>query len=263
MFSEEFLKDNHDNCLKLLDKFVEICKKYEIDYYLTEGSALGAVRHKGFIPWDIHIDIHLDIDNYNKLDMAMKKEDLGEYAWFSPSYRIIPIFMKKNQVSKSKDFDIVGSPNLDITIMGNAPDFFIFRWILMNIVFFNIKMFKLKNTGVKRPFPYNFFKIISSLFPDIFYRKVLYAVEHLVPSKTTKYKMALTPTFYGNSELIMNDWIGNEPTYADFEGRKVRIFNKYHEYLTNRYGNYMTPVVWEQKGEYNGCFYEHKEMKNE
>ena len=53
------LKSNHEICLELLDKFLEIAEKHKIEYYMAFGSCLGAVRHQGFIPWDINIDILL------------------------------------------------------------------------------------------------------------------------------------------------------------------------------------------------------------
>lgn len=39
--------------IEMLQKFVEICENNNIVYYLGDGSLLGAVRHKGFIPWDM------------------------------------------------------------------------------------------------------------------------------------------------------------------------------------------------------------------
>lgn len=252
MLNEKLANENHEICLIILDKFLEVCEKNNISYYLTEGSALGAVRHHGFIPWDYNIDVHLDVDNFKKLDKIMSNENLGDLRWFRPSYRIIPFLMRKD----SLDFAIC--PSIDITIMGNAPDNKFLRWIFMNIMFFNIKMFKLKNTKVKRKFPYNFLKLISKCFPDSLYWKVLKWAEERDQTTKTKYLTALTPSFYGNSELIKRDWIGLKPTYGEFEGRKVCLFLKNHEYLTNRYGDYMKPVVWEGKGEYTGCFYNHK-----
>lgn len=246
-------RENHEICLQLLDKFLEVCQKNGIIYYTTEGSALGAIRHKGFIPWDYNIDVHLDVENYRKLDKAMSQENLGDLRWFRPPFRIIPFFMRKD----SLDFKV--RPNIDITIMGYAPNNAFLRWLYMNIAFFNIKMFKLKNTNTNRPFPYNVLKILTSLFPDSFYFGVLHRFEKINQSKKKKYYMAYTPSFYGKSELIKTEWVGDKEVLADFEGRKVRIFENYHQYLTNRYGDYMTPVVWENKGEYSGCFYDHKQ----
>jgi len=53
--------------LDLLLKFDEVCKKYGLKYYLTDGTLLGAVRHKGFIPWDDDIDVSMPRDDYERL----------------------------------------------------------------------------------------------------------------------------------------------------------------------------------------------------
>ena len=52
--------------LKLLEKFKEICEAEHLTYYLSGGSTLGAVRHKGFIPWDDDIDVVMPRKDYEK-----------------------------------------------------------------------------------------------------------------------------------------------------------------------------------------------------
>ena len=250
MLSEELIKQNHEICLELLDKFIEVCNDNNITYYISEGSAIGVMRHHGFIPWDINVDVIMTVEEFNKLDVIMKKLDLGDMIWDAPGGRICPMLLKKD----SDEYKV--KPNIDVGIYGKAPDNRILRKIVVNISFFNIKMFKLKNTDVTRKFPYNFLKIIASIFPNKFYYKILDWLKNMDQSKQTKYMMALTPSFFGDVELMESAWFGNSATYGDFEGRKVRIVEKCHEYLTHRYGDYMTPVVWEGKGDNTGCFYD-------
>ena len=58
----------HKNLLlKLLNRFVEVCDNNHLQYFLAGGTALGAVRHKGMIPWDDDIDVFMPRNEYEKL----------------------------------------------------------------------------------------------------------------------------------------------------------------------------------------------------
>lgn len=63
--------------LDLLNKFVSFCEDNQLTYYLAFGSLLGAVRHKGLIPWDDDIDVTMPRDDYNKFIelVAQQKPD--------------------------------------------------------------------------------------------------------------------------------------------------------------------------------------------
>ncbi|MCB7302615.1 LicD family protein [Bariatricus massiliensis] len=60
--------------LRLFKKFDEICRQYGITYYALGGTLLGAVRHKGFIPWDDDMDIGVPRPDYDRLSAIFSKE---------------------------------------------------------------------------------------------------------------------------------------------------------------------------------------------
>ena len=65
------IKDFQYKILEIAFYFDEFCKKYDIEYYLMGGSALGAVRHHGFIPWDDDFDVFMTFNNYHKFIMLL------------------------------------------------------------------------------------------------------------------------------------------------------------------------------------------------
>ena len=63
----ENLRKVWDVELDLLEKFKSVCEKYKLNYFASSGTLLGAVRHKGFIPWDDDIDLFLPWSDYKRL----------------------------------------------------------------------------------------------------------------------------------------------------------------------------------------------------
>ena len=60
-------KECHKYLLRLAKTFHKICTRNNVPYYMIGGTQLGAIRHKGFIPWDDDIDICMPRDEYEKL----------------------------------------------------------------------------------------------------------------------------------------------------------------------------------------------------
>ena len=68
----------------LLKEFIRVCEKHSLTYYLIGGSALGAVRHKGFIPGDDDIDVGMPREDYDKL---MSLHDEFKHPYFLQNFR--------------------------------------------------------------------------------------------------------------------------------------------------------------------------------
>lgn len=69
----------------MLSWFHVICEKHNLRYYIIAGTMLGAVRHKGFIPWDDDIDVGMPRTDYEKLRQIANRENTHEYMFEYPN----------------------------------------------------------------------------------------------------------------------------------------------------------------------------------
>ena len=72
-------KEWNATILDILKAFIDICKKYHLRYYCCAGTAIGAARHHGMIPWDDDIDVLMPRPDYDRLLEIAKHEDFGKY----------------------------------------------------------------------------------------------------------------------------------------------------------------------------------------
>ena len=78
------LKNHQHKALEALEQVQEICKKHNIKFFLLAGSVLGAVRHKGFIPWDDDIDIGMLPDDLYKFNQVIERSLSDGFVWSTP-----------------------------------------------------------------------------------------------------------------------------------------------------------------------------------
>ena len=76
-YDDKTLASLHEVELEIFDEFVRICKKHKLEYFMTGGTMLGAIRHEGFIPWDDDIDLGMMRKDYD-LFIQYAKEELDE-----------------------------------------------------------------------------------------------------------------------------------------------------------------------------------------
>lgn len=79
------------NIMKYID---ELCKKHQIEYYIIGETALGAVRHGGFIPWDDDLDIAMTRYNYERFLTICEREINKDDFFLQVGRRDWPLYFK-------------------------------------------------------------------------------------------------------------------------------------------------------------------------
>lgn len=83
---EDVLEELHEIELGALKTFIKLCNAYNLRYYAIGGTLLGAVRHKGFIPWDDDVDVAMPRKDYDRLIELVKSREAQEIL--GENYRI-------------------------------------------------------------------------------------------------------------------------------------------------------------------------------
>lgn len=78
--------------LDMVKSFVSVCERHDLTYYIMGGTLLGAVRHKGFIPWD------------NDIDMAMPRKDFNKLLEIGPTAFEKPLFFQTPVTEQGRFF---------------------------------------------------------------------------------------------------------------------------------------------------------------
>lgn len=74
MMQKLYINDIHARLLVIAKTVCHICEQHDIPIYMVGGTMLGAIRHKGFIPWDDDMDFAVTYDNYTRLKDILANE---------------------------------------------------------------------------------------------------------------------------------------------------------------------------------------------
>lgn len=260
------LKEIQQLELEIMKDVHRFCKENNIKYYLSGGTLLGAIRHKGFIPWDDDIDIIMPRPDYERF--------IKEYKSKKPYYTLTCIQNNSQhlftfaklfdsrtiKIEKGLDYSNAnrGGVEIDIFPMDGLPKdenksdrYFknqknIFRC-------YSLAVGELKNSK-------NIFKKILKYIPlkvCKFIGKEYFI--NLINNRAKKYNFndseyvacSIVP-YYGNKERILKEDYINQ-IEVEFESEVFYAPKGYHKYLSNLYGNYMELPPKEKRVTHHQC----------
>lgn len=265
-FGEQELRELQLKELELLRVFKDFCDEHGLLFYFCGGCCIGALRHKGFIPWDDDIDVFMPREDYEKLYRLWKSH--GDNERF-PILRTTKDFFSGNIFTTIVDshttwikpdfvnLDIPQGVPMDIFPLDGCPNGSFAR--KMQLVYtmiyslYNAQVVPRKHGGIVALGS----KILLALIP----KSMRYSIWRYCEKKMTKYS-------FNDSEYITELCAGphymrnkyprsafDKAVYKEFEGMDMPVPVGYDEYLRIAFGDYMTmPPKEKQKAHHDLVF---------
>lgn len=252
--SEFSLKEVQKIELDILKYIKEMCDKYHLEYYLAYGTLIGAVRHKGFIPWDDDIDIWMPKSDIKMLSKIMCEDSHPYYklvsiynvdSFTAPLPKIIDTrtrlvqhygFIEKIPLGIYVDiFPLDGAGN---TMEEAEKNYICAHKLYKHWIHADLTMFI---PGIKKSISLlRWMKHVPEKMKGInYWLKKLDSYTDQFSFKDCEYVGVLTnmeDTPKGN--VFHKSILGND-TYLQFEDEHFRVPQKYDELLTIQYGDYL------------------------
>lgn len=265
--------------LDIVRVFVDICERHQLRYYMVGGTMLGAIRHKGFIPWDDDMDVGMPRPDYEKFLTIVRtelpegysflnyKQDADYLRYFS---RIVDERVRVTNASGSEV--IVENAWLDIFPLDGMPRTAIGRSLHFWHVtawrfFYHASCFK-QLVNLNRPgrplYQRKLIRFIqlTHIGEGLDSRKLLRHIEKLLlkyPYDDSTYMVSLFG-IYMTREIVEKRLLGAGKMYP-FETLMLRGPSEADAFLTHFFGDYMTPPNDADKDKHNilSIEYEKKE----
>lgn len=232
--------------LNIAKEFARICNENGIPYYMLGGTMLGAVRHKGFIPWDDDMDFGVPRPYYDKLVAAL--ESSLSYPYRCCTYRNTPgvfaAIMKIDDCRTVADDPRVRLPlneqigvNIDVFPLDYCkPDDNVLKKIYkLVLIYQTIYVGNSSGSAWKNAIK----TVLSAICPVSRIKMLDYMHKKLSDMKNGPILANVFGAWH-EKECIPVAWYGEGTTYP-FEDAEFYGLKDYDKYLTKMYGDYMTP----------------------
>ena len=227
--------------VKYLDTF---CRAHGIEYYLMGGSALGAMRHGGFIPWDDDLDVFMTVDNYDKFLVYFEKNGDKRFFLQKENTKEWPLFLSQICLSGTTMINKVWQQNhlqhhnvfVDIMCLYSTPKN-IFKRSCHFYMAQLLRINALEQIGYpQRSLVKKIIMLLSNILVNRFTRPMIIKYVRSYEGKETEY----VGHFFGRARFrnatFSRSYIGNT-RYVPFEDTMLPVFEHVEDYLVARYGS--------------------------
>lgn len=217
--------------MPILDDIDRLCKKNGIQYSLSDGTLIGAIRHKGFIPWDDDIDLSFNRENYNKFLRILETQLPDEYEVFYDMW--IRRIGRKDNPERC----------VDLFVFDNVPDGKIANTI-KNLLLKTLQGM-LKREVIYEGFSngYKSMLFITHWIGKLFSRKIKQKwyqnLSQWGNKSKTKFQARYCCSFRYISGVRYKQGLTDEYTEVEFEGGKYMSVKEYDQFLKTDFGDYM------------------------
>lgn len=237
-------RDIQRNELNILIAVKEICNSNNLKFYLSGGTLLGAIRHRGFIPWDDDIDVCMPRADYEKLKNANLKEEFESIEVYKSDTLPFIKLVDKNVRVLSQYGTLDNYLWIDIFPVDALPDDInSVRKIYKKAEFYRRLLYLGK---AKLGEGKNILKKVGKYFIKPFVK--LYSEERLtrkleqlaleIPYESSNYVGAITGGLYGEGERMLKIEF-EKSIFVTFEGYDMPTMSCWDSYLKGIYGDYM------------------------
>lgn len=241
--------------LETFKAFAKICKENNIKYFAASGTLLGAIRHKGFIPWDDDIDVFLlrkDYDKLLSLKERLKDSDyrVADFHDDGYPYPFAKFYDSTKTFWEYKQFPLIMGPFIDLFPLDESGDhqeeheklcddikatFWLYR---KSISFFTWgEIFKdiVSLNGYE-----GFIKLVLKLFYVPQKKRFRRQIEQIFKKVRSLKGVCYKPYWDVRHIQYPKEWFA-KAIVVPFEDTEIFVPNGYHEILTYLFKDYMTP----------------------
>lgn len=246
----DVVKNMQKKLLPMLKWFHEFCLENNLRYYALGGDYAGAVRHKGFIPWDDDIDVGMPREDYDRFISLCKNKKFGNY--------VVEVADKNN-----KDFFFGYGKIYDVSTTliehgrynikrGIFIDLFLLDGVGNNVkeafefcrpIYLKYQLLMTKTCALSknRVWYKNIAIILGRCIPSTIFNSMELLIKIDGLCRTYKYdECQYVANIFGNwgtKEIVKKDIMGVPQIYT-FEGIEIYGVEKYDQYLTSLYGEW-------------------------